>query len=54
LTADNLKQQGLDPGLQQAEDDEWSVMTEESELQPMQNVMDLTVNKINLQPSSIN
>ena len=42
----DLRKQGLDKGLKQMEDDEFSVMTEESDLQFTQNVLDFRVAKI--------
>lgn len=54
LTAANLRKQGLDKGGRHIEDDDFSVMTEESDLQFMENVMDLRVSKIQLQPNLVN
>jgi len=49
-----LRKKGLDPGFRQMDDDEFSVATEESELQPTENVLDVRVAKIQLQPNQIN
>lgn len=54
MTAANLRKQGLATDLRQLDDDEFSVMTEESDIQFLENVLDLKVAKIQLQPSLIN
>ena len=54
MTEANLRKKGLDPGFKQMEDDEFSVMTEDPDLLPTENILDVKLAKIQLQPNQIN
>lgn len=46
MTEANLRKKGLDPGFKQMEDDEFSVMTEDPDLLPTENILDVKLAKI--------
>ena len=54
LTAANLRAKGLSTDMKPIDDDEFSVMTDESEIQFLENVLDIKIAKIQLESNFIN